>query len=86
LRQISNIPLLSRKEEVEVTWEDMVEVEQAPTYLFKKNDPTKVANEESSNQLKSDLEKAISRISELEGPNEELEEARTKPENFLFEF
>ena len=64
----------------------MVEVEQAPSYLFKKNDPTKVATEESSNQLKSDLEEAISRISELEGSNEELKEARTKAENFLFEF
>ena len=64
----------------------MLEVEQAPSYLFKKNDPSKVATEESSNQLKSDLEEAISHISELEGSNEELKEARTKAENFLFKF
>jgi small-conductance mechanosensitive channel len=86
LRQISNIPLLSKEEEVEATWEDMIEVEKASTYLFKENDPTNVATEESSDQLKSDLQEAISRISELEGSNEELKEARSKAENFLFEF
>ncbi|QXD30971.1 hypothetical protein [Candidatus Pelagisphaera phototrophica] len=85
MRQISNTPLHSKEEEVEATWEDMIEVEQASTYLFKENDPTNVATEESSNQLKSDLEEAISRISELECSNEELKEARTKAENFLFE-
>lgn len=86
MRQISNTPLLSKEEEVEATWEDMIEVEQASTYLFKENDPTNVATEESSNQLKSDLQEAISRISELEGSNEELKEARSKAENCLFEF
>lgn len=64
----------------------MIEVEQASTYLFKENDPTNVATEESSNQLKSDQQEAISRISELEGSNEELKEARSKAENFLFKF
>ena len=56
MRQISNTPLLSNEEEVEATWEDMIEVEQASTYLFKENDPTNVTTEESSNQLESDLQ------------------------------
>ena len=86
LRQISNTPLVSKEEEVEATREDMIEVEQASTYLFIESDPTNVATEESSNQLKSGLQEAISRISELEGSNEELKEARSKAENFLFEF
>jgi len=72
--------------EDEVTWEDMVEVEQALSSLFKKNDPTKVATEEASNQLKGDLEEAVARISELETTSKELTEARTKAENLLFEF
>jgi len=64
----------------------MVEVEQALSSLFKKNDPTKVATEEASNQLKGDLEEAVARISELETTNKEFTEARTKAENLLFEF
>ncbi len=64
----------------------MVEVEQALSSLFKKNDPTKVAKEEASNQLKGDLEEAVARISELETTSKELTEARTKAENLLFEF
>ena len=86
MRQIGNTPLLSKEEEVEAKWENLIKLEQASTCLFKRNDPTKVATEESSNQLKSYLQEAISRISELEGSNQKLKEARTKAENILFEF
>lgn len=73
--------------EEDVTWEDMVEVEQALSTLFKMNDPAKAAAEEAeTKRLQKALEEALSRISSLETTNENLDQAKVKAEKLLSEF
>lgn len=70
--------------ETDVTWEDMLEVEQALSSLFKKgNSDGPDSDEAKTKRLNEDLEKALSRIGELERSNQNLQKSKEKAEALI---
>ena len=69
-----------------VTWEDMMEVEQALSALFKMNDPSKALAEEApAKALQNELDEAIQKVEQLEKSNQELITNKAKAETLLEE-
>ena len=69
-----------------VTWEDMIEVEQALSALFKMNDPSKAQAEEAeAKALQNELEELKEKLEQLEKSNSELIADKAKVEALLEE-
>lgn len=69
----------------DVSWEDMVEVEQTLTALFKKNNDPSNSVEATSKRLNDELANALKKISDLEDSSETLKRAKDKAESLVAE-
>jgi len=69
-----------------VTWEDMMEVEQALSTLFKMNGPSKVLAEEAeAKSLQNELDETKAKLEQLEKSNQELITSKANAETLLEE-
>ncbi len=67
----------------DVTWQDMLEVEQTLTALFKKNADDENSPEATVKHLNEELENALKKIGDLEGSSEILKKAKDKAESLI---
>ena len=69
-----------------VTWEDMMEVEQALSALFKMNDPSKaLAEEAEAKALQNELDETKQQLEQLEARNQDLLTSKAKAVTLLEE-